>query len=182
MQTTVNVAQAFGLVGEMYDLTPRRVDAYEVATQVTMGAVVGFSTAGKVGAMGTNYPTFAGVVVRPHEAINYGTSNGALDASTTQPAGTTVQVCSMGRVVINYTLTASSESAANALTLVAGTKIYVTAAGALTTDASTGTSPNVVANTLVGSVIVGIAAGSSGVSGTGTSWKKVQPIVLELGC
>lgn len=183
MQTTVNVAQAFGLVGEMYDLTPRRVDAYEVATQVTMGAVAGFSTAGKVGAMdSTTYTKFAGVFVRPHEAINYGTSSSALAASITQPVGTTVQVCSMGRVVVNYTLTASSEAAANALTLAAGTKIYVTAAGALTTDASTGTSPNVVANTLVGNVIVGIAAGSSGVSGTGTSWKKVQPIVLELGC
>jgi hypothetical protein len=52
MQTTVNVAQAFGLVGEMYDTTPRRVDAYEVAgSGAVMGGVAGFDASGKVGKM-----------------------------------------------------------------------------------------------------------------------------------
>jgi hypothetical protein len=184
MQTTVNVAQAFGLVGEMYDTTPRRVDAYEVVgTGAVMGGVAAFNANGKVGKMdGTTYTKFAGIFVRPHEMVNYGDAGNPLDASIAIAEGVTAQVCSMGRVVINYTLTATSESAANALTLAAGTKIYVTAAGVLTTDAQTGTGSTAVDNTLVGKVIVGIAAGNSGVSGSESSWKKVQTIVLELGC
>lgn len=183
MQTTVNVAQAFGLVGEMYDTTPRRVDAYEVAgSGAVMGGVAGFDASGKVGKMdATTYTKFAGIFVRPHEMVNYGTAGNPLAASIAIAEGVTAQVCSMGRVVVNFTLTANSEANANALTLAAGTKIYVTAAGVLTTDATTGTSP-AVDNTLVGKVIVGIAAGNSGVSGAGVSWTKVQPIVLEIGC
>lgn len=152
MQTTVNVAQAFGLVGEMYDLTPRRVDAYEVATQVTMGAVAGFSTDGKVGAMGTGYPKFAGVVVRPHEAINYGGAAGALAASITQPAGATVQVCSMGRVVVAIPTGA---------TWVDGDTLFVTTAGAFANATATG-------SVEVGKIIKGGAAG--------------EVAVIELGC
>lgn len=183
MQTTVNVAQAFGLVGEMYDTTPRRVDAYEVAgSGAVMGGIAGFHN-GKVGQFGGAVPgsttgekfsTFAGIFVRPHEMVNYGDAGNPLAASVAIAEGVTAQVCSMGRVVINYTLTANSEANAINLALAAGTKIYVTAAGVLTTTATD--------NTLVGKVIVGIAAGNSGVSGAGVSWTKVQPIVLELGC
>lgn len=176
MQTTVNVAQAFGLVGEMYDTTPRRVDAYEVAgSGAVMGGVAGFNSSGKVGKMdASTYTKFAGIFVRPHEMVNYGDAGNPLAASIVIAEGVTAQVCSMGRVVINFSLTANSEANANALTLAAGTKIYVTAAGVLTTTETD--------NILVGKVIVGIAAGNSGVSGSGVSWTKVQPIVLELGC
>lgn len=153
MQTTVNVAQAFGLVGEMYDLTPRRVDAYEVATQVTMGAVAGFSAAGKVGAMDADtYTKFAGVVVRPHEAVNYGGAAGALAASITQPAGATVQVCSMGRVVVAIPTGA---------TWVDGDTLFVTTAGAFANATATG-------SVEVGKIIKGGAAG--------------EVAVIELGC
>lgn len=176
MQTTVNVAQAFGLVGEMYDTTPRRVDAYEVAgSGAVMGGVAGFNASGKVGAMdASTYTKFAGIFVRPHEMVNYGSSGNPLAASVAIAEGVTAQVCSMGRVVINFTLAEDSEADANAATLAAGTSIYVTSAGVLTTTATN--------NTLVGKVIVGIAAGNSGVSGSGESYTKVQPIVLELGC
>jgi hypothetical protein len=184
MQTTVNVAQAFGLVGEMYDTTPRRVDAYEVAgSDAVMGGVAGFNASGKVGKMdASTYTKFAGIFVRPHEMVNYGTAGEPLAASIAIAEGVTAQVCSMGRVVINYELTANSQVNANALTLAAGTKIYVTAAGVLTTDAQTGTGSTATDNTLVGKVIVGIAAGNSGVSGASSSWTKIQPIVLEIGC
>lgn len=174
MQKSINVAQAFGLVGEMYDLTPRRVDAFEVATNVTLGGCAGRSAAGAIGAMdSTTYSTFAGIFVRPHEAVNYGSGGVALAANLGQPAGATIQVCSMGRVIVNMELTSTTEAGAAALTVADGASIYVTAAGALTT-----TSTN---NTLIGKAIVGIKAGSDGVSGANSSWTKVQPIVLQLG-
>lgn len=174
MQKSINVAQAFGLVGEMYDLTPRRVDAFEVATNVTLGGCAGRSSAGAIGAMDSStYTVFAGIFVRPHEAVNYGSGGDALAANLVQPAGATVQVCSMGRVIVNITLSSTTEAGAAALTVADGAAIYVTAAGALTT-----TSTN---NTLVGKAVVGIKAGSDGVSGASSSWTKVQPIVLEIG-
>jgi len=178
MQTIINVAQAFGLAGEIYDLTPYRVDAYEVATAVTIGGVAGRSSAGAVGAMdATTYTAFAGIFVRPHEAVNYGTVSAGsaypLDPSLAQPAGATVQVLSMGRVVVNFSLTGSSEAAVTAATLADGTSMYVTSAGVLTT-----TSTN---NTLIGKVVKGIKANASGVSGSGSNWTKTQPIVIELG-
>lgn len=185
MQKSINVAQAFGLVGEVYDLTPRRVDAVEVATAVTIGGTAGRSSAGAVGAMdNSTYTTFAGIFVRPHESVNYGTVESTtaypLKASLVQPAGATVQVCSMGRVIVEFTLAANSESNAAAATLADGTTIYVTPAGALTTDDNDGAgSPTYY--TKVGTVIKGIAAGSNGVSGASTSWTKKQPIVLQLG-
>lgn len=154
MQKTINVAQAFGLVGEIYDLTPFRVDAYEAAADVTIGGVAGTNAAGAVGPMGTTYTTFKGIFVRPHEAVNYGTGAGALVASLVQPAGATVQVMSMGRCVVN--IPASETWAKNA-------PLYVTAAGALTATAGS--------NTLVGKVIVG---------GTSTS-TNIEVAVIQLG-
>lgn len=100
MQKTINVALAFGMAGEMYDLTPRRVDAKEVAADVLIGGVAGVSADGKFGPMdAATYKTFAGIFVRPKEAINYGGSV-PLEASVKVPAGQTVQVCSMGRVKV----------------------------------------------------------------------------------
>lgn len=117
MQKTINVAQAFGMAGEMYDLTPRRVDAKEVAADVSIGGVAGINPAdGSVGPIGTPYTEFAGIFVRPKEEINYGGST-PLAASVKVPAGQTVQVCSMGRVKV----TVSSDD-----TWVAGDKLNVT--------------------------------------------------------
>jgi phosphotransferase system HPr-like phosphotransfer protein len=147
MQTTVNVAQAFGIPGEMYDLTPRRVDAFEVAADATMGGLAGFHN-GKVGPFngavpgsttGEKFSTLAGIFVRPHEMVNYGADGEALKASLTIKAGVTAQVCSMGRVIVKMTL-ATKE----------GDSVYVTAAGAYTDTAS--------GNTLVGKIIKGGAA------------------------
>lgn len=145
MQNTINVAQAFGLVGEIYDLTPFRVDAYEAAAAVTIGGVAGTNANGAVGPMGSTYTTFKGIFVRPHEAVNYGTGGEALVASLAQPAGATVQVMSMGRCVVEIPASATWAN---------GADLYVTSAGALTT---TGTN-----NTLIGKVIVGGASAATG--------------------
>lgn len=141
MQTQINVAQAFGMAGEMYDLTPRRVDAVEVDTDVTIGNTAGISADGKIGAKdATTYTTFAGIFVRPKESINYGGSDGALSPSMEVPAGCTVQVCSMGRVKI----VAPSDA-------VAGAPIYVYPEGGYTL--TTG------GTTEIGKVIVGGKSG-----------------------
>ena len=100
MQTTINVEQAFGIAGEIYDLTPYRVDANEVATAVTFGTPAGRKSDGTVGAIDSTYSTFVGIFVRPKEEVSYGTSGNPLAPTLTVPAGRTVQVMSMGRVVV----------------------------------------------------------------------------------
>lgn len=146
MQTTVNVAQAFGLVGEMYDTTPRRVDAYEVAgSGAVMGGVAGFNASGKVGKMdATTYTKFAGIFVRPHEMVNYGADGNPLAASIAIAEGVTAQVCSMGDVVV---------IANDAWT--DGASVYVTSAGAFTLTAGS--------NTLIGKVLKGGVSGETAV-------------------
>lgn len=111
MQTKINVAQAFGVPGAIYDLTPRRVDAVELAYAAFIGGLAGQTAAGAVGPLNSTYSTFKGVFVRPHEAVNYGTSDGALKASLEQPAGATVQLCSMGRVIVELEMSATQTTA-----------------------------------------------------------------------
>lgn len=137
MQTTINVEQAFGIAGEIYDLTPYRVDANEVATAVTFGTPAGRKSDGTVGAMDSTYSTFVGVFVRPKEEVSYGTSGNPLAPTLTVPAGRTVQIMSMGRVVVAKPTGVWADGAA----------LYVTSAGVFTTSAS--------GNTLIGKVIKG---------------------------
>lgn len=149
MQTAINVKQAFGIAGEIYDLTPYRVDAREVATAITFGTAAGVSNTGAFGAMAAStYTKFAGIFVRPKEEISYGTVKTSpavevnpLGATMTVPAGRTVQIMSMGRVVIAKPGEAWSE----------GDSVYVTSAGAFTKTAS--------GNTLVGKVVIGGGTG-----------------------
>ena len=140
MQTTINVEQAFGIAGEIYDLTPYRVDANEVATAVTFGTPAGRKSDGTVGAMDSTYSTFVGVFVRPKEEVSYGTSGNPLAPTLTVPAGRTVQIMSMGRVVVAKPTGVWADGAA----------LYVTSAGVFTTSAS--------GNTLIGKVIKGGAS------------------------
>ena len=148
MQTTINVEQAFGIAGEIYDLTPYRVDAREVATTATFGGVAGVSAAGAYGTMGTTYPTFAGIFVRPKEEVSYGTvtvtgndgTANPLAPTLTVPAGRTVQIMSMGRVVVAKPTGVWADGAA----------LYITSAGVFTTDSS--------GNTLIGKIVKGGAS------------------------
>lgn len=137
MQTTINVEQAFGIAGEIYDLTPYRVDANEVATAVTFGTPAGRKSDGTVGAMDSTYSTFVGVFVRPKEEVSYGTSGNPLAPTMTVPAGRTVQIMSMGRVVVAKPTGVWAD----------GAELYVTSAGVFTTSAS--------GNTLIGKVVKG---------------------------
>ena len=140
MQTTINVEQAFGIAGEIYDLTPYRVDANEVATAVTFGTPAGRKSDGTVGAMDSTYSTFVGIFVRPKEEVSYGTSGNPLAPTLTVPAGRTVQIMSMGRVVVAKPTGVWADGAA----------LYVTSAGVLTTTAS--------GNTLIGKIVKGGAS------------------------
>ena len=151
MQTTINVEQAFGIAGEIYDLTPYRVAAREVATTATFGGVAGVSTAGAYGTMGTTYPTFAGIFVRPKEEVSYGTSGNPLAPTLTVPAGRTVQIMSMGRVVV---------AKPTGETWNAGTAVYwaaaVTSGNTVTTPAHFTTTSS--GNTLIGKIVKGGAS------------------------
>lgn len=154
MQTTINVEQAFGIAGEIYDLTPYRVDAREVATAVTFGTPAGLKSDGTVGAMDTTYSTFAGIFVRPKEEVSYGTVAGGtgnpLAPTLTVPAGRTVQIMSMGRVVV---------AKPTGETWTAGTAVYWAAAVTheqVTTPAHFTTTSS--GNTLIGKIVKGGAS------------------------
>lgn len=149
MQTDIKVAQAFGMIGEMFDLTPRRVDAFETANDINVGDVVCRKSDGKLGAYASGtFTAYAGICVRAKESINYGATK-ALDPSLKIPAGATAQVAKMGRVIVPIKLTGTStaqDSADAAKTaaitalkalddIVAGASIYVKD-GLLTTNSS----------------------------------------------
>lgn len=152
MQTSINVAQAFGLVGEMYDLTPRRVDAFETANDINIGECVCRKSDGSLGAFEDGvFTAFAGICVRAHESINYGATK-ALDPSLKIPAGATAQVASMGRIFVPIKLSATVTAkdtavaaAADAITalkalsdIVAGATLYFKD-GLLTPNSSSAT-------------------------------------------
>ena len=159
MQTTINVEQAFGIAGEIYDLTPYRVDANEVATAVTFGTPAGRKSDGTVGAMDSTYSTFVGVFVRPKEEVSYGTVTGStanplanpLAPTLTVPAGRTVQIMSMGRVVV---------AKPTGETWTAGTAVYwaaaVTSGSTVITPAHFTTTSS--SNTLIGKIVKGGAS------------------------
>lgn len=183
MQTSINIAQAFGLVGEMYDLTPRRVDAVETAASATMGFAAGQSSAGAVANMSGTYSTFLGVFVRPHEQVSYGTADGGPLAPTeTAPAGTTVQVAKMGRVVVEVEFSATNtvatasyvEATANAAALTslkAVSAILDNASAYVDTNGGTYKfTPTSTSNTLVGKFVKGASAANAIAAGNAVSY------------
>ena len=204
MQTTINVAQAFGLVGSFYDLTPYRVDACEVAATATMGFAAGQSSTGTIADMSGTYSTFLGVFVRPHEHVNYGTSDGALVPSLACPAGATVQVAKMGRVVVEIEFSAThtvatasynkaTEEAAALTALKAVSAVLDNAAAYVDTNGGTYKfTPTSTSNTLVGKFVKGaspanaISAGNAVTYSTATestntiTTAKVKALVKDL--
>ena len=102
LQSTVNDKQAFGNIGAFYDDSPRRVAPYvldaacPVGNACTLVALAeGHCTKGGSGA-------FGGILVNGHEYVKEG-----LAASLDVPAGTNVQLCTMGHVVVKTTTAAS---------------------------------------------------------------------------
>ena len=177
MQKSIRIAQAFGLVGEMYDLTPRRVDAVEAAATATMGFAAGQSSTGGIANMSGTYSTFLGVFVRPHEQVSYGTNDGALQPTISAPAGTTVQVAKMGRVVVEIEFSAThtvatasynkaTEDAAALTALKAVSGILDNAAAYVDTNGGTYKfTPTSTSNTLVGKFTKGASAANAIASG-----------------
>jgi len=97
LQTKVNIKQAFGVAGEFYDDSPRRTATYTVGADSTFGTLAFLNSSGNVGPyVAATYTTLAGVFVRPKEAV---LRNG-LTASLTVAANDSVQVCSMGHVIV----------------------------------------------------------------------------------
>lgn len=94
-QKAVNVKQAFGVEGEFYDSSVKRVATYIAAGTVKVGTPVYFDANGKVTATAAAGAVFAGIVVNPKEYTQT-TIGSTLDL----PAGTPVAVASKGRIII----------------------------------------------------------------------------------
>lgn len=99
LQKTVNVQQAFGVPGDFYDDTPRRVHAYELVNNSSTAPAVGLaytatSTAGQAQPGGSG--TFLGICVNPKEQALLG----GLTPSLTLPSGAIGSLCSFGHVIV----------------------------------------------------------------------------------
>lgn len=98
-QNSVNVKQAFGLIGSFYDDAPRIVDPYTLAKNGDALPAVGKAftttvatpTVAKLGGS----DIFAGILVSPHEYVKQG-----LGDSLELADGTIGQICKKGRVVV----------------------------------------------------------------------------------
>lgn len=100
MQTTVNIKQAFGIVGELYDNVPTVSNAFLLKAAAAIGKVAFMKADGTVSGTydSTNYKTIAGLFVRPKDYASFGSSSGTLSPTLEIPAGQLAQVLSVGRV------------------------------------------------------------------------------------
>jgi len=102
LQSTVNDKQAFGNVGAFYDDSPRRVAPYVIDVNATVGCACTLVAASEGHATLGGSGLFGGILVNGHEYVKDG-----LGASLTVPAGSNVQLCTMGHVVVEATTAAS---------------------------------------------------------------------------
>lgn len=120
MQSTVNINQGFGVVGEFFDDGPKRVlpavivsgDAANnvigrVATYTSLGNADGSAPA-IVAAGGTG--AFAGIIVGPKEYATSGTTAGTLQPTLTVPNNTVVEVASLGAIIVPLDAAATGAS------------------------------------------------------------------------
>ena len=184
MQEKVYVAQAFGMIGEMYDTTPRRVDGFELATDISIGDPVCRKSDGTLGAYAAgSFTEFVGICVRAKEQVNYGATT-ALSPSLVVKAGVTAEVASMGRIIVPLKLTATGTASGAAKTaleaLVVGdyAKLYFKD-GILTTTSTGATEIGRVVKGAKGTDAYGVTETGSGTSYTATGYVNV---VIEIGC
>lgn len=103
LQKEVRTTQAFGVPGEFYDTTPRRVTSYAlegkaiIARACTLGGSEGRIKMGGEG-------TFAGILMSPKQHVRPGTE---FVATLELPAETQVEAASGGRVIV--TLASAAE-------------------------------------------------------------------------
>lgn len=98
LQSTVNVKQGFGLVGEFYDNSPRRAHAYILKTNSSQVPVIGraftaTSNEGEAKIGGTG--VFKGILVSPKEHVVQG-----LSASLDLADGTVGTLCTFGHIIV----------------------------------------------------------------------------------
>ena len=186
MQKEIKIAQAFGMIGEMFDLTPRRVDAVELATDIDIGDVVCSKSDGTLGKYtADSYTNFVGICVRAKEQINYGGTE-PLSPSLKVPAGVTTQVASMGRIIVALKLSVTGKSDADtavtalkALTDIAPqAKLYFTS-GILSTTGTGTPIGKIIRGADVSEEVYGITTSGSGSSFGATGFVNV---VIEIGC
>lgn len=108
VQQSVSLKQAFAVVGEFYDDSPRRaapfmLDSTDAANNV-IGRVFSIKSEGVAqagGAGAASAGTLAGILVNPKRYASFGTSaGGPLAASLTLANGTNAEFATMGHIVV----------------------------------------------------------------------------------
>lgn len=107
LQSTINTKQAFGVEGEFYDDSPRRVHTY-LLKAAAGGALPHFGYAftqdtDEGAAVLGGAGVFAGVLVNPKEHALYGVAGNTLGASLDVPAGKTGSLATMGHIIVRVT-------------------------------------------------------------------------------
>lgn len=103
-QKNINTKQAFGVEGEFYDDSPRRVHTYVLQANGTANPVIGraftldATAEGKATLGGTG--VFAGVLISPKEHVLYGVSGDIFGASLEVPAGKNGSLATMGHIIV----------------------------------------------------------------------------------
>lgn len=106
MQTTVNMNQGFGVVGEVVFEGPLRAQPGTVKGATAANIVVGRaftidSADGKFQPGGTG--AFGGILANPKSLATSGPSTGALDPTLVVPANTEAQFVTMGEILVYLT-------------------------------------------------------------------------------
>jgi hypothetical protein len=103
MQTVINKKLAFGVVGEFYDNTVKKVDTYVLnSDDNVIGTAFTRVSEGVAEKGGTG--TFVGLLALPKQYVNYSSSIGSTNSI---PRGTQASIAKTGRIIANVGGTAS---------------------------------------------------------------------------
>lgn len=102
-QTAVQLAQGFGVPGDLYTDGPHRAEPYilissDAALNIIGATAFTVSSEGVAAAGGTN--PFAGILVNSKVYATSGTVSGALSPTLTLPNNTQAEILSMGSIVV----------------------------------------------------------------------------------
>lgn len=109
LQTTVNAAQGFGVVGEFFVDSPQRVQSFILQSASAANNVFGraFSKTAsvqgiaRVGNSGSNTLPFAGILVNPKGHPLFGDGSNALNPALVLPNQVNAELCTEGSVIVN---------------------------------------------------------------------------------
>lgn len=132
-QSTVDLAQGFGVIGELFDDGPHRAQPFTLVSGDAANNVIGRAftvTSEGVAAAGGANP-FAGILVNPKSYASFGSGSGTLAPTLTLANQTVGELLSEGSIIV--TLGASAD---------VGDLVYFTnATGVLTTTAPGAAAP-----------------------------------------